>query len=266
MNNLWSRIQPSVLSLTFENADGRMSSGTGFKVGKFLITNNHVIQIPNAKTIVLRSVLADGHSTGINLRFGHLTFRTMMIDGDPEDAWDYAIIRIDDPNFLALPSLELEPCDEVAIGASVALFGYQFEQPHLSMHVGYVSSQYPMAGVQYIQLDSSVNNGNSGGPLIDVSTGRVIGLVTRKATGLTKQFDELSKAFRLNIDQLQAVQKEFGMGAAIVGGMDPVASTLAIQVQLERISKEIGRSANVGIGYAYHIRKVRDSLSLLTQE
>ena len=258
MHDLWLRIQPSVFSLTFENADGRISSGTGFKVGDYLVTNNHVIQVPGAKRIVLRSVLQDGHSTSVNLSFGHLQFRTMLIDGDPENSWDYAILKVADPSFAAAPSLRLEDHDTVSIGSQVAIFGYQFDQPQLSMHLGYVSSQYLKAGVGYIQLDSSVNHGNSGGPLVDVATGRVIGLVTRKATGLTKQFDELLQAFRQNIAQLQAMQ---GNGVqAFVAGLDPVAATLAIQIQMERIAREISRSANVGIGYAYQIAKVRASL------
>jgi len=260
MNDLWLRIQPSVFSLTFENAEGRISSGTGFKVGNFLVTNNHVIQVASARRIILRSVISDSHTTAVNLTFGHLEFRNMLLDGDPEDSWDFAILRVNDPSFLDTPSLELEYDDEVLIGTQVALFGYQFDQPQLSIHMGYISSQYMKAGVHYLQLDSSVNQGNSGGPLINVKTGRVLGLVTRKATGLTKQFDELLLAFKQNIDQLQLMQGN----KVYVAGLDAVASALATQFQMERIAREIGRSANVGIGYAYHIRKVRTSLENLT--
>lgn len=259
MQTLWLKIQPSVFSITFENAEGRISSGTGFKIGSFLVTNNHVIQTSNAKRIVIRSVLQDGYSPAIELKFGHLMFRQMLIEGDAVNSWDYAILKIENPSFLAAPSLQLEDHDEVSIGSNVALFGYQFDQPQLSMHQGNISSQYYKAGVHYIQLDSSVNHGNSGGPLIDTNTGRVIGLVTRKATGLTVQFDELLQSLKKNINMLQAMQS----GGVFISGLDPVAATLAIQTQMEHLAREISRSANVGIGYAYHIRKVRSSLKNL---
>ena len=258
MHQHWLRFHPSVFSLTFENAEGRITSGTAFKAGGLLVTNNHVVQVPNARRVLLRSVRADGNTTNLNLDFGHLEFKNMLVDGDPEASWDYAIMRVPNAEFAAVPDLPISPAGTVDVGRSVALFGYQFEQQNLSLHVGFVSSQYERAGVHYLQLDSSVNHGNSGGPLMDVESGEVIGIVTRKATGLTQQFDQLLLAFQQNIQQLQAMAN--GPVQAVVAGLNPVAAALATQVQLQAIAREIGRSANVGIGYAYHIRKVREGL------
>jgi len=258
MHDLWRRCCASVFSITFENAEGRITSGTGFKVGDCLVTNNHVIQAPSAKRVVLRSVRQDGHTSAFELNFGHLEFRTALVDGEPEAGWDYAVLRIQNAAFEAAPSLQLSTVDQIDIGQQVALFGYQFEQPNLSMHLGYVSSQYHKAGVHYLQLDSSVNHGNSGGPLIDVASSSVLGIVTRKATGLTQQFEQLTLAIRQSIEVLQASQRSGARG--IIAGVDPVAATIAVETQIERISREISRSANVGIGYAYHIKKIRESL------
>lgn len=258
MRELWTRLHASVCSLTFENANGRITSGTGFKVGEFLITNNHVIQVPSAKRIVIRSVGNDGYSTALNLSLGHLEFQTLLVEGDPETAWDFAILRIPAPEFRALPSLEIADDEDFQVGDQIGVFGYQFEQAHLSMQMGYLASQYHRAGVHYLQLHSSVNHGNSGGPLVDVRTGKVRGIVTRKATGLTEQFEALMQSFQQNIAQLQGMQQ--GGMRAYVAGLDPVAAMLATQGQMQRIAFEIGRSANVGIGYAYHIRKVRESI------
>ncbi|MCK9388852.1 MAG: serine protease [Sulfuritalea sp.] len=262
MLNLWQRCHASVFSLTFESDEGRISSGTGFKVNDLLVTNNHVMQIQGARRIVLRSVLQDSYTRNVELSFGHPEFRSMLLDGDPETGWDYAVLKVPHPAFAAVPALQLDESEDVQVGTQIALFGFQFEQSNLSMHVGYVSSQFQRADVRYIQLDSSVNQGNSGGPLINFASGRVIGMVTRKATGLTQQFDDLHKAIRQNIDLLQASQRSGARGT--VGGVDPVVATIAIEVQMERIAKEIARSANVGIGYAYHIKKVRDSIANLS--
>jgi len=228
-------------------------------MGEFLITNNHVIQVPSAQRVVLRSVAVDAHTEALNIEVSHQEFCAFMVEGDPETAWDFAVLRIPHPEFQALPSLDMAEDEDFQIGDQIAIFGYQFEQSNLSMHMGNLASQYSRAGVHYLQLDSSVNHGNSGGPLIDVRTGQVRGIVTRKATGLTQQFDALLQSFQQNIARFQAIQQ--GGGRSLVGGLDPVAAMLVTQGQMQRIAQEIGRSANVGIGYAYHISKVRESLA-----
>lgn len=56
-----------------------------------------------------------------------------------------------------------------------------------------ISSFYAQNGVDVIQLDAGVNPSNSDEPLLDLASGRVISIVTRKGTGLTRAFDELEK-------------------------------------------------------------------------
>jgi S1-C subfamily serine protease len=121
-----------------------------------------------------------------------------------------------------------------------------------------VSSTFGKAGVRYVQIDGSVNHGNSGGPLIDITDGKVLGIVTRKATGLTKDFEGLDKVLQSNIDLLNR-----SSGSVFLSGIDPIAATRMIQEQLRVVARNIGRSANVGIGFAYHISEVRRVLKLL---
>lgn len=99
-----------------------------------------------------------------------------------------------------------------------------------------------------IQLDASVNAGNSGGPLIDPSTGTVIGVVTRKATGLSKLFKELRSTIANNIEFMQT---QAGGGGISFGRFDLVQGIIASQSQMMVTLDEIERQANVGIGYAF---------------
>jgi len=262
MQHMWARAHSSVLSLTFRNAGERLSSGTAFKLGDYLITNNHVIQVPGSRRVSLRAVGADGFTTTMDLEFGHLEFSRMLVDGDPEAGWDYAVMRVERPEFAAVPPLEIGTTNDIAIGSRIVHLGYQFDQPNLSMHVGHISSQFRKVGVHYVQLDSSVNNGNSGGPP-PAPDGRVTGTVQRQATGLSCQFDALRESFRTNIAQLEASQ---ATGVMSIQGIDPVGTALVTQRQMDAVSREIGRSANVGIGFAYSIEKVRDSLANLSAQ
>ena len=82
--------------------------------------------------------------------------------------------------------------------------------------------------------------------------------MTRKATGLTQQFDGLIASFENNI----RVLKSTGGVSMSIGGVNPIEALIATQAQLGQVAAEIQRSANVGVGYAYELRKVRESFAL----
>ncbi len=254
---IWQKIYKSVCSITLLKDDERIASGTGFRVGNKLVTNYHVIQVPTATHVQLRFVNEDGYTDYISKRISLDEFLTKLVDSMPVDSWDYAIFDLDWPEFNSIPSLNLCAKDEFNIGQSVILLGYQFDQPNLSIHSGILASRFVSAGVKYLQLDASVNQGNSGGPLVDPNTSEVIGIITRKMTGLTRQFDELLNSFAQNIQTLEQASKG---GRMQMFGIDPIEGMKVSQTQMARISLEIKRSANVGIGYAYELEEVRSGL------
>ncbi len=89
--------------------------------------------------------------------------------------------------------------------------------------------------------------------MINVDNNRVIGIVTRKATGLTEAFDELIKSFDDNIAYLQPAQ-----GLMRISGFDHVEALIISQNQMKLASLELERSSNVGIGYAYELEHIKD--------
>ena len=64
-----------------------------------------------------------------------------------------------------------------------------------------------------------------GGSLIDIVDGKVLGIVTRKATGLTKDFESLDTVLQSNIELLN----RRNAGSALMSGIDPIATTRMIQ-------------------------------------
>jgi S1-C subfamily serine protease len=262
MQALWQKLHPSIVSLTFLNTTGeRITSGSGFKMGGYLITNNHVIQVPSSRQVILRTVGSDGSVSAFETVFKKMNFQHMLRSGQDEFSWDYAVIALNHPDFERIPDLEAKEDEGVTIGSETCFLGFQFEQKNLSIHRGLVSSTFVKAGVRYIQIDGSVNHGNSGGPLIDIADGKVLGIVTRKATGLTKDFESLDTVLQSNIKLLNQ-----NAGNVFLSGIDPIAATQMIQEQIRVIARNIGRSANVGIGYAYHISEVRSELQRLKPE
>jgi S1-C subfamily serine protease len=256
--DLYQAAGPAVCSINFLAPDQKLiASGTGFVVGSYLITNNHVIQIPpHAASVVLHFA-----NQSLSLPLSIATFREALIDGDPEEGWDYAILKPAGVYFERIKSLHLAHHDALSPGSSIAFLGYHFGQQQLAMHSGIVSARFKSAGVDKYQLDASVNPSNSGGPLLNPETGDVIGIITRKATGLSDQFDALLRSF----DQLgDAYQQSMASGMqGIIAGIDPVRAGYAVQQQMKQVALELKRSANVGIGFAYEIWKVRTIIERL---
>jgi hypothetical protein len=117
---------------------------------------------------------------------------------------------------------------------------------NLTCHQGIISSFYRSGLAEVIQIDASVNAGNSGGPLIDPQTGGAFGIVTRKATGLSKLFNQLRNSINANVAMGQGVTSVMS-----IDGIDLVQAIVMSQIQMLLTLDEIERQANVGIGYAF---------------
>jgi len=89
----------------------------------------------------------------------------------PEDAWDYAFFEVDHERFAGRHRFAFSPDDHpVPVGEQVGFLGFPFGLTHLTAHVGYVSSIHRSGPATTLQIDGSVNGGNSGGPLLDLKT------------------------------------------------------------------------------------------------
>ena len=138
--------------------------------------------------------------------------------------------------------------------------GYPFQMANLTCHVGTVASLHRHGQVDVIQVDGSVDGGNSGGPLVELIQGGVVGIVTRAEVGfLADQFDQLIGALRRNVELLQPYPRV----GAVIAGMDFREGLRASQAAMLQIATNLRRSANVGIGYAFCSNHIRDRLTEL---
>lgn len=140
------------------------SLGSGFVVSKdgYIVTNNHVI---------------DG-ADEIYVKFSNgREYKTKLVGTSPEV--DIAVLKIDSNE--TFKPLEFANSDQVQIGQWSIAFGNPLGLND-SMTVGIVSAAGRSSlGIEeienFIQTDAAINQGNSGGPLIDIS-GKVIGVNT----------------------------------------------------------------------------------------
>jgi len=147
----------------------RYETGSGFIIDPdgYILTNDHVIRGGTDVVVVLR----DGRE-----------FAGRVLGADPR--YDLAVIKVDGED---LPTAPLGDSDGVMIGEWVVAignpFGYLLDDPEPTVTAGVVSAlhrdvQPRAAGAVYknmIQTDAAINEGNSGGPLVN-GRGEVIGI------------------------------------------------------------------------------------------
>lgn len=134
--------------------------GSGFSIKEnIIITNAHVVGY-NKKV-------------AINLYDG-TTIKGNVIKTDSEK--DLALIKVDK----TITPLSINS-DNLSIGKEVYAIGAPKDMPY-TMTKGIISALNRKLGQNtYIQIDASINSGNSGGPLVD-DDGNVIGVITLKAS------------------------------------------------------------------------------------
>lgn len=139
----------------------------------FVLTNAHVVEGCSAETLIGFS------SDGAEVRF------TKMIT-DP--VRDLALLR---PSTTIEGGLELSHSDNVSVGIVVSTWGFPlgYNGPAPLLSVGYLSGfkedREHGRAVKHLVVNGAFNPGNSGGPLFEAQSDRVIGVVVSKHAPLT---------------------------------------------------------------------------------
>jgi serine protease Do len=149
-------------------------SGTGFLISSdgLIITNKHVVNTAKEETAEYRIILNSGKQ-----------YYAQVIGKDPIS--DLAVLKIFDKD---LPYVELGDSDTLELGTTVIAIGNSLGKYQNSVTKGIVSglgriliASDQSGNVEHldntIQTDAEINQGNSGGPLVDLN-GRVIGVNT----------------------------------------------------------------------------------------
>ena len=133
--------------------------GTGFFISTngYIITNNHVVGSDSTLSLRLR----DGRTI-----LGNVEKRI------PEK--DLALIKVYGDSF---PWLVLGNLSDAPVGLEVLAIGTP-EGLDWSIAKGIVSAHRPIKNCTLIQTDTAINQGNSGGPLISLKSGKVVGVNT----------------------------------------------------------------------------------------
>jgi Trypsin-like peptidase domain len=253
--DLFAACRSGVAQICLERGRDRLTAGSAFLVAGGLVTNSHVFRDIDFDVAVLRFDDID-YANGVRLT------REVCIAAieyeSPLDEHDVAFLRLNEPEFKNRHTFQFGDSAQLRVGDETGFLGYPFQMPNLTCHIGTVSSLHRNGQVDIIQVDGSVNGGNSGGPLIELTNGHVVGIITRAEIGfLADQFDQLIAALRRNVELLQ---QNPGV-RAVLGGVDAREGFRASHAAMLQIAMNLRRSANVGIGYAFSANHIRDRIT-----
>lgn len=241
--DILQKSRSGVLRVVLEQDRETISNGTAFITEHGIISNSHVLLEPEYETAVFH--FDDQEIEPIRILKEDLIGR--VIAKSPALHDDFVLVEFKEPELDGKYRFTLGSIDNLAVGDEVIFHGYPFNMTYLTSHHGYVSSIHKRDMRQIIQIDGSVNGGNSGGPLLEAKNGEVVGIVTRAVTGyIETEFNNLITQLNKNIQSLESNGRVFPNGSY-------GANQKETHTAMRQIAINLKRSVNVGIGYAHAI-------------
>ncbi len=255
--NAWKLSHASVCSIRFLNdSDIEIVSLTGFKAGDYLFTHDMINRIHNkAQFVEIRFVKEDGHTISAFERLTLHDFNERIITSYDQEITGFAVISLADLTFDSLPSLQLGINRHIYIGQAVALVGFQYDNPCLTIKAGILSTVMLRNSTRYLQFDGNTIWGNAGSPLIDLKTNEVLGIIGYKLDRRNKCYEKMTEISNNNIKSLEKALGEFD-----VSGVDPIQVLIAWQKQIQQLAGEIYKASGSGIGMAIDVKSIHHLL------
>jgi putative serine protease PepD len=222
------QVLPSVVTVKVDLGDGKGGTGTGFIVQNgYVITNNHVIAgLSGSSGGSMKIVFSDGKESPATVK-------------GTSASNDVAVIKPETTH--NLPPLELGNSDDLAQGDPVIAVGSPLGLQG-SVTTGIISALnrvVPTGGengtdshvIIALQTDAAINPGNSGGPLIDATTGKVIGVNTAIASlgNNGQESGSIGLGFALPINRVQSVATSLISGQSVTKTVIGISMDTAYQ-------------------------------------
>jgi serine protease Do len=187
--------------------------GTGFIIDRegYILTNNHVVEGADKITVTLSDKKV-------------YTAKVIGLDSKT----DLALIKIDGARDLV--PLTMGDSDKMEVGDWVVAIGNPFGLEN-TVTAGIVSAKYRRLGntsyESYIQTDASINQGNSGGPLMNAN-GEVIGI---NSAILSQTGGSVGIGFAIPINMAKDLLPQLKKGKIVRGWMGVSIQTITNEIQ-----------------------------------
>lgn len=223
-------------TVRIESGDS-LGSGFHFIRPNTIVTNQHVVE--NGAPV--HAVTEDG-----------VVMPLRLLASSPHNQYDYALFEVQGdipPGRTVLQPKIISPFKK---GLKIIFSGFPHGIPHLLVQSAVVSG---LVSEHKFYIDGSVNGGNSGGPIIDLSDGTVIGIVTQRRFLGGKDLEALKDAAEQIRMHCQAM---VGRGSAQIMGIDFGSFSQLMAEGMLLIREVLEANANSGIGIGFTIKFVHD--------
>jgi len=237
----WKKSRNSVCVLRFYNEKGILADTlSGFKVNDSLVTAEEAFFVNKATKVVISFCSDSADSPMASLEIPYKEFVADFGVGLKRNREGYAVFNLNLPDFAQVPSLQFASCNEAPIGRELVYIGYQDGFPCQVLKRVFVTSSFQNAFDRLtLVLDGNFGCGNSGGPIIDPTTGKVLGILNRRITSAAKYFQRLVVSLDENINMLKEIEGRF-----IMDNVDPIQVLIMNQNQIKLLSKNIYKHSN----------------------
>lgn len=261
--NVWDFCYRSVCSICFYTETGiKIGTLTGFRVENFIVTDEYVFKIKSCHEVVLQFFDSNGYTPTYSVKISFEEFKNRLNPTTQFENEGYALLQINNLVLNQVPSLLVEFNMENCVGMSIAIIGFYEDQCNMSLKIGTVSSFVKVENdKKYIQFEAFIKQGNSGSPVINVETGKVIGVVGCRQSANTRAYDAFKNIIEENLRILRKSE-----GKMNIMDIDPIQVLIANQNQLKQISKEFYKTAVMSYGFANEIYSLKNYLNLKDEE
>lgn len=224
------------------------SSGSGFlyRNEKTAVTNFHVVQPYHSQGHPIQVAVETGQSIGAKI-----------VSSSAADQFDYAILELSATFLAAHTPLKPIPTKKIERGQEVIFSGFPHGISDLLVHEAIISGP---AGAKGFYIDGSVNGGNSGGPIVDKSSGLIVGIVTQRRFLGAKELEKLQKEMQQLVQYCNQIAKQ---GKIVLMGIDFGELTAAIGKGFLLTAELFSANANSGIGIGFSIEHVETECAKL---
>ncbi|MBX3065225.1 MAG: trypsin-like peptidase domain-containing protein [Anaerolineae bacterium] len=227
------------------------SSGSGFYFLKpdIVITNYHVVGNNRVNQPGIVGIAENGQNVNLDL-----------IAFSPEDDSDYAILKVSGQSpkrqHVLLPKIP----NPQPRGTKVLFSGFPHGIAHLLIQQAIVAGNLDE---EKFYIDGSVNGGNSGGPIVDFSDGKIIGIVTQRRFIFANKtdWDQIATTAKELREHYQTISASGG--GAFLMGIDFVKFSAVMAEAMSLLQKVVESNANTGIGIGYSIKAVLEKCTEL---
>lgn len=179
--NLYKIHSPGVVMLARKTENNVEFLGTGFLASDkgYILTCSHIINPSDSLMALKPPALNEFNPMTITQVIG---MRLTLVQNNP--ASDVALLKLTDNQPVKIPSNLFGESSILECGTNVAAIGFPFGNDGLhlqSITQGIISSKTISSNnVKLIQFDGMIHEGSSGGPLLDLESRKIIGIVTNR--------------------------------------------------------------------------------------